>query len=302
MNGLLIINKPKGYTSHDVVNVLRKKLNTKKIGHTGTLDPNATGVLQVLVGTATKVSKYLVEHEKTYVATIKLGKKTDTGDVEGKIIEEDSNLGDIDKNEVEEVIKSFLGKQSQIPPMYSAIKVDGKKLYEYAREGKTVERKARNVQIFSIEILEMNLPRVRMSVHCSKGTYIRTLCHDIGAMLGCGGCMEKLLRTKVGVFELQDTLKLAEIDALAKAGDVEKKINSVDELFEDYTKVWTTPEFDVVVHNGNRVKKRMFQEKLPANTERLRVYDSKSEFIGIYEFSKERGDFKPVKMFYETIK
>ena len=145
MNGLLIINKPKGYTSHDVVNVLRKKLNTKKVGHTGTLDPNATGVLPILVGTATKISKYLVEHEKTYIATIELGKKTDTGDIEGKIIEE-SNLRNIEKNEVEEAIKSFFGKQIQIPPMYSSIKVNGKKLYEYAREGKTVEVKPREIE------------------------------------------------------------------------------------------------------------------------------------------------------------
>ena len=139
-----------------------------------------------------------------------------------------------------------------------------------------------------------------MSVHCSKGTYIRTLCHDIGNMLGCGGCMDKLLRTKVGVFELKDTLKLAQIDELAKMGMVEEKIISVDELFEDYTKVWTKQEFDVVVHNGNRVEKRMFTEKLPLNTERLRVYDSKNAFIGIFEYSEERKDFKPVKMFYEN--
>ena len=202
--------------------------------------------------------------------------------------------------ELKKISASFLGESEQIPPMYSAVKVQGKKLYELAREGKTVERKARNVNIFSIEILKIDLPRVRMSVHCSKGTYIRTLCHDIGQQLGCGGCMEKLLRTKVGVFELQDTLKLSEIDELAKNGVVEEKIISVDELFEDYEKVWTTPEFDVVVHNGNRIGKRMLKEQLPANTERLRVYDSEGVFIGIYEYSKERRDFKPVKMFYEN--
>ena len=171
---------------------------------------------------------------------------------------------------------------------------------ELAREGKTIERKARTVQIISIDILEVDLPRVRMSVHCSKGTYIRTLCHDIGAALGCGGCMEKLLRTKVGIFELKDTLKLAEIDELAKAGKVEDRILSVDDLFADYTKVWTAPEFDVVVHNGNRVKIKMFREKIPANTERLRVYDSNNSFIGIYEYCDERRDYKPVKMFYEN--
>lgn len=297
-SGIINVYKEKGFTSFDVVAKLRGILKTKKIGHTGTLDPDAEGVLPVCIGRATKVCDILTDKDKVYEAVMLLGVETDTQDTSGEILKELPVT--VSEECVKEAIRSFVGDYAQVPPMYSALKVNGKKLYELAREGKTVERKARNVQIFSIEILEMNLPRVRMSVHCSKGTYIRTLCHDIGAMLGCGGCMEKLLRTKVGVFELQDTLKLAEIDALAKAGDVEKKIISVDELFEDYTKVWTTPEFDVVVHNGNRVKKRMFQEKLPANTERLRVYDSKSEFIGIYEFSKERGDFKPVKMFYEN--
>ena len=277
---------------------LRGILKTKKIGHTGSLDPDAEGVLTVCFGRATKVCDILTDKDKVYEAVMLLGVETDTQDTSGEVLKELPVT--VSEECVKEAILPFVGDYAQVPPMYSALKVNGKKLYELAREGKTVERKARNVQIFSIEILEMKLPRVRMSVHCSKGTYIRTLCHDIGQKLGCGGCMEKLLRTKVGVFELQDTLKLAEIDALAKAGDVEKKIISVDELFEDYTKVWTTPEFDVVVHNGNRVKKRMLQEKLPANTERLRVYDSKSEFIGIYEFSKERGDFKPVKMFYEN--
>lgn len=297
-SGIINVYKEKGFTSFDVVAKLRGILKTKKIGHTGTLDPDAEGVLPVCIGRATKVCDILTDKDKIYEAEMLLGVETDTQDTSGEILKE--LPVNVSEECVKETILSFIGDYAQVPPMYSALKVNGKKLYELAREGKTVERKARNVQIFSIEILEMNLPRVRMSVHCSKGTYIRTLCHDIGQKLGCGGCMEKLLRTKVGVFELQDTLKLAEIDALAKAGDVEEKIISVDELFEDYTKVWTTPEFDVVVHNGNRVKKRMLQEKLPANTERLRVYDSKSEFIGIYEFSKERRDFKPVKMFYEN--
>ena len=297
-SGIINVYKEKGFTSFDVVAKLRGILRTKKIGHTGTLDPDAEGVLPVCIGRATKVCDILTDKDKVYEAVMLLGVETDTQDTSGEVLKELPVT--VSEECVKEAIISFVGDYAQVPPMYSALKVNGKKLYELAREGKKVERKARNVQIFSIEILEMNLPRVRMSVHCSKGTYIRTLCHDIGAMLGCGGCMEKLLRTKVGVFELQDTLKLAEIDELAKAGAVEEKIISVDELFEDYTKVWTTPEFDVVVHNGNRVKKRMLQEKLPANTERLRVYDSKSEFIGIYEFSKERGDFKPVKMFYEN--
>lgn len=297
-SGIINVYKEKGFTSFDVVAKLRGILKTKKIGHTGTLDPDAEGVLPVCIGRATKVCDILTDKDKVYEAVMLLGVETDTQDTTGEILKELP----VEESEsvVKEAILSFVGEYAQIPPMYSALKVNGKKLYELAREGKTVERKARNVQIFSIEILEMDLPRVRMSVHCSKGTYIRTLCHDIGQKLGCGGCMEKLLRTKAGIFELADTLKLAEINALAQEGLVEEKIISVDELFEDHSKVWTKQEYDVVVHNGNRVKMKMFQEKLPENTERLRVYDSKGEFIGIYEFCSERGDFKPVKMFYEN--
>ena len=297
-SGIINVYKEKGFTSFDVVAKLRGILKTKKIGHTGTLDPDAEGVLPVCIGRATKVCDILTDKDKVYEAVMLLGVETDTQDTSGEVLKE--LPVEVSEEAVKEAILSFVGEYAQVPPMYSALKVNGKKLYELAREGKTVERKARNVQIFSIEILEMDLPRVRMSVHCSKGTYIRTLCHDVGQKLGCGGCMDKLLRTKVGVFELADTLKLAEIDALAREGLVEDKIISVDELFEDYTKVWMKQEFDVVVHNGNRVKKRMFEEKLSSNTERLRVYDSKGEFIGIYEYSEERSDFKPVKMFYEN--
>lgn len=297
-SGIINVYKEKGFTSFDVVAKLRGILKTKKIGHTGTLDPDAEGVLPVCIGRATKVCDILTDKDKVYEAVMLLGVETDTQDTSGEVLKE--LPVEVSEEDVKEAILSFVGEYAQVPPMYSALKVNGKKLYELAREGKTVERKARNVQIFSIEILEMDLPRVRMSVHCSKGTYIRTLCHDVGQKLGCGGCMDKLLRTKVGVFELADTLKLAEIDALAREGLVEDRIISVDELFEDYTKVWMKQEFDVVVHNGNRVKKRMFEEKLSSNTERLRVYDSKGEFIGIYEYSEERSDFKPVKMFYEN--
>ncbi len=297
-SGIINVYKEKGFTSFDVVAKLRGILKTKKIGHTGTLDPDAEGVLPVCIGRATKVCDILTDKDKVYEAVMLLGVETDTQDTSGEVLKEQSV--EVSEEAVREAVLSFVGEYAQVPPMYSALKVNGKKLYELAREGKTVERKERKVTIFSIEILEIDLPRVRMSVHCSKGTYIRTLCHDVGQKLGCGGCMDKLLRTKVGVFELADTLKLAEIDALAKEGLVEEKIISVDELFEDYTKVWMKQEFDVVVHNGNRVKKRMFEEKLASNTERLRVYDSKGEFIGIYEYSEERSDFKPVKMFYEN--
>jgi len=183
MNGVLIINKPKGFTSHDVVNVLRKALNTKKIGHTGTLDPNATGVLPILVGTATKISKYLIEHDKTYIATIKLGEKTDTGDIEGNIIEQDLNFFNISCEQKEKILKTFIGKQKQTPPVYSAIKVKGKKAYEYARQGQAVDLDARDIEIYNIELIKLVDKEITFEVSCSKGTYIRTLCEDIAEKL-----------------------------------------------------------------------------------------------------------------------
>ena len=297
-SGIINVYKEKGFTSFDVVAKLRGILRTKKIGHTGTLDPDAEGVLPVCVGRATRVCDILTDKDKVYETVMLLGVETDTQDTSGRILKE-SPVG-LSEDEVKEAILSFVGEYAQIPPMYSALKVNGKKLYELARAGKTVERKARNVQIFSIEILEVDLPRVRMSVHCSKGTYIRTLCHDIGSRLGCGGCMEKLLRTKVGVFELKDSLKLSQIEELAGTGMVEDWMISVDELFEDADRVWIKQQFDVVVHNGNPIEKRMFEKKLPVYTERLRVYDSKGAFIGIYGYSEERKNYKPVKMFYEN--
>ena len=233
MKGLIIINKPKGYTSHDVVNVLRKKLNTKKVGHTGTLDPNATGVLPILVGAATKISKYLIEHEKTYIATIELGKKTDTGDAEGKIIEEDTNMKEIRIEEIEKVLKSFLGKQSQIPPMYSAIKVDGKKLYEYAREGKKVELQPREIEILDINLIEFDNNEIEFSVRCSKGTYIRTLCEDIAKELGTIGYMKELQRTKVNEFNIENSISLEELEDL----NIEEKILPIEKIFEDKPKI-----------------------------------------------------------------
>ena len=189
INGIVNIYKEKGYTSHDVVAVLRKVVGQKKIGHTGTLDPDATGVLPVCLGRATKVCELLTDHDKTYEALLLLGKTTDTQDISGEVLEE-RDPGNLTEEEVRSCIESFIGEYDQIPPMYSALKVNGKKLYELAREGKTVERKSRKVQIHGIRILEMNLPHVRMEVDCSKGTYIRTLCHDIGEKLQVGGCME----------------------------------------------------------------------------------------------------------------
>lgn len=298
-SGIINVYKEKGFTSFDVVAKLRGILKTKKIGHTGTLDPDAEGVLPVCIGKATRVCELLTEKDKVYEAVLLLGVETDTQDTTGEILKK--LPVEVSAEAAEAAIRSFVGTYEQVPPMYSALKVNGKKLYELAREGKTVERKARTVQICSIEILEIALPKVRMRVHCSKGTYIRTLCHDIGQKLGCGGCMDALLRTKVGCFTLEQSLPLSEIAQLAADGQVEAQILAVDDLFDEYPKVWTAPEFDIVVHNGNRIQKRMLREQMQEQTERLRVYDSAGVFIGIYENVPEKHDYKPVKMFYEAI-
>ena len=209
--------KEKGFTSHDVVAKLRGIVGQKKIGHTGTLDPDATGVLPVCLGKATKLCDLLTDKNKTYEAVLLLGKTTDTQDITGEVLEEKSTEA-LTEEKVREAIEGFIGDYEQIPPMYSALKVNGKKLYELAREGKVIERKARLVKILDIQILEIDLPKVRMEVSCSKGTYIRTLCHDIGEKLGCGGCMESLIRTRVSTFRIEDAKTLDEIETLKQEG------------------------------------------------------------------------------------
>ena len=232
MNGLILINKPKGYTSHDIVGIVRKTIGIKKVGHTGTLDPNATGVLPVLIGEATKASKYLIEHNKTYIATLKLGNSTSTGDQEGEIIEE-KDVPEIDKGKITDVLNSFKGKQTQIPPIYSAIKVNGKKLYEYARENKEVEIKPREIEIINIKLIDFNKDIIIFEVECSIGTYIRTLCEDIAKKLGTVGYMKELERTKVNNFTIDNALG---IDNLNKEF-IENNIISLEELFNDNEKI-----------------------------------------------------------------
>ena len=207
MQGILIINKPQGYTSQDVVSKVKKILNIKKAGHTGTLDPLATGVLPIMLGNYTKLSKYLIEHDKIYLAKIKLGEKKDTGDEEGKTIEEKEVLeNNLNKENVEEILKKFSGRQKQIPPIYSPIKVNGKKLYEYAREGKKVEIPEREIEIYSIKLKNINLEEkeIEFEVNCSKGTYIRVLCEDIANKLDTVGYMSNLERIKVDDFDIRD--------------------------------------------------------------------------------------------------
>ena len=233
INGIIVINKPKGYTSHDVVAKVKKILNLKKVGHTGTLDPNATGVLPLLLNQGTKFSKYLINHDKEYDVTLKLGIKTDTADIEGKILEEEKV--DFDKIEhVEDILKTFIGKQKQTPPIYSAIKVNGKKLYEYAREGKSVEIKQREIEIYSIKLENINKVEneIQFRVECSKGTYIRSLCEDIAEKSGTIGYMKELERVKVGQFELN---KAITIEMLENSKDeiLKKHIITLEELLKD---------------------------------------------------------------------
>ena len=230
VNGILNVYKEKGYTSHDVVAKLRGIVGQKKIGHTGTLDPDAEGVLPVCLGRATKVCDMLTEKDKTYEAVLLLGKETDTQDISGTVLRVGETEG-LTQEQVKDCVMSFVGEYDQIPPMYSALKVNGKKLYELAREGKTIERTSRKVEIKEIRILEMALPRVRMEVSCSKGTYIRTLCHDIGEKLGCFGCMESLLRTKVSRFEIESSLKLSEIQKKREEGKLSEIITPLDAVF-----------------------------------------------------------------------
>ena len=212
MDGIIVINKEKEYTSHDVVAKLKKKLNISKVGHTGTLDPNATGVLPILIGKGTKFSKYLINHDKIYEVELELGKKTDTADIEGKVIEEKEVDEEYVNKNLLQVLKSFIGKQEQMPPMYSAIKKNGKKLYEYARAGEKVEIEARKIEIYKIDLNKYNKNIISFVVSCSKGTYIRSLCEDIAEKLNTVGYMKNLKRLQVGKFNIKDAVYIDDID------------------------------------------------------------------------------------------
>ena len=310
-DGIINVYKEKGFTSHDVVAKMRGILGQRKIGHTGTLDPAAEGVLPVCAGKGTKLCDMLTDHDKTYRAVLLLGTETDTEDTTGTVLETKDTSG-LTEDEVQDVVLSFIGDYAQVPPMYSALKVDGKKLYELAREGKTVERKARPVKIFDIQIEKMELPEVTMTVSCSKGTYIRTLCQDIGEKLSCGACMESLLRTKVSEFCVQDALRLSEIEERVQkaAGQTQSEqwnaemfdfIYAVDSVFLQYKKAVICKEWNKLLYNGNRMKKDMFVSyQKDWEQQKVRIYDEEGRFIGIYEYSEIHGDYKPVKLFMEA--
>ena len=279
MNRIIIINKPIGFTSQDVVSKTKKILNEKKAGHIGTLDPLAEGVLPVLLGDCTKLSKYLIEHDKTYIATVCLGKKTETGDSEGKIIEE-KNISEEDFNEenVKLVLKSFLGKQFQVPPMYSSIKVNGKKLYEYARKGEKIEVPKREIEIFDIKLMYINFEtnEITFEVSCSKGTYIRVLCENIAEKLNTVGYMTSLKRTVVGKFSLENSVTFEELEKGKENKEfIDKYFIKTEKIFEDeYKKI-----------NLNKRKEELFLNGVMLTFELedglYNVYNFENKYLGL---------------------
>lgn len=300
-NGIMNVYKEAGYTSHDVVARLRGICKMKKIGHTGTLDPEAVGVLPVCFGSGTKLCDMLTGWDKEYIAVLHLGVVTDTQDLTGQVLRkcEPKQIERLDEESVRAAVYAFLGEYDQIPPMYSALKVNGKKLYELAREGKEIERKARKVQIKGLEILESELPRMKIRVVCSKGTYIRTLCHDIGESLGCGGAMESLIRSRVGIFGIQDALTLGQIERLASQNAIESVIIKPDAVFAEDQAVVVTQEGCRLVENGNMLPLALLEKGTEAVVSggQLRVYDRAGKFYGIYRHDIKSDVIKPVKMF-----
>ena len=296
LNGIINIYKEKGFTSHDVVAKMRGICKQKKIGHTGTLDPDATGVLPVCLGSGTKLCDMMTDKDKEYVAELLLGIETDTQDISGQVLAR----REVNAEEaiVREVILGFQGEYLQIPPMYSALKVNGKKLYELARAGKEVERQARAVTIHEIEIIEMHLPVVKIRVACSKGTYIRTLCADIGEKLGCGGVMQSLLRTKVGIFHADNAVTLTELEKLRDEGRLEEVLYPVESAFEECPSLHVQPQYQKLLDNGNAFYGNQTLEKtIYPEGKWVKVYGD-GRFFGVYAYEKETRRYKPVKMFF----
>lgn len=299
-NGIINVYKEKGYTSHDVVAKLRGICKMKKIGHTGTLDPEAVGVLPVCFGSGTKLCDMLTDWDKEYIAVLRLGVVTDTQDMTGRILCrcEEQKLKALTEVQVREAIMRFAGDYEQIPPMYSAIKVNGKKLYELARAGREVERKPRQVRIEEIEIQSVKLPLVTFRVVCSKGTYIRTLCHDIGDSLGCGGAMESLTRSRVGIFVIEDALKLSEIEELQNDDKIANVLVSPDAVFAEDRAVTVNEQGQKMAQNGNRLGAAQLADAVQfTEGERVRVYDGDGKFYGIYIYCKQESSLRPLKMF-----
>ena len=293
MDGIIIVNKEKGFTSHDCVAKMRGILQQKKIGHTGTLDPDATGVLPICLGKATKVCDLLTDRDKEYVAELRLGFSTTTQDITGERINEAPV--NITPQEFHSLLSSFIGQIEQIPPMYSAIKVNGKHLYELARKGVEIERKSRKIEISELEVLEEDWDnnRIKLRIRCSKGTYIRTLCHDIGLKAGCYGTMESLVRTRVGEFSLEDSYTLSEIEQ--NKHDL-KILHPIDSLFMDRKELTVKEEAEKYLFNGNTLNHDEFTSLPEQNEgEEFRIYDHNHNFCALYRYAQEA--FIVVKMF-----
>lgn len=279
MNGIIVINKPMGKTSHDMVYFVRRLTGIKKVGHTGTLDPGATGVLPVCIGNATKVCDMLTNSDKTYKVSFVLGMTTDTLDADGEILTEQPVF--CGEEDIKKAAAEFLGEISQIPPMYSAVKVNGRKLYELAREGAQIERKKRRVTIKRIEITDIDMENfiVDMEVDCSKGTYIRTLCDDIGMKLGCGAYVNKLERRKSGIFTIENSYTPEELLKMKETGRLSECIIPPDNLFLEYPKIVVEDWQAEKIKNGVRLKYSGLKEE-----SRCRIYDDKGEFLAVSVF------------------
>ena len=295
IDGFINIYKEQGYTSFDVVAKLRGILKQKKIGHTGTLDPMAEGVLLVCLGSATKMCDLLTEKNKTYTCTMLLGKTSDTEDVTGVM----TDVTEVypDEKTVRAAVMSFVGDYMQIPPMYSAIKVNGKKLYELARAGQVIEREPRPVTIHGITIQSVELPRVTFDVSCSKGTYIRSLCRDIGEKLGCGAVMEKLVRTEVKGFTIEESLTLDEVEKARDDGTLMQHVLTTDKLMPDIPELHILAKGAKLLANGNKLSADSFVENQIYMDTYVKVYDENGRFAALYEYSVEKRQYVPFKMF-----
>ncbi|KZL94491.1 tRNA pseudouridine(55) synthase TruB [Clostridium magnum] len=274
MDGILNINKPTGMSSFDVVRVVKKAAKTKKVGHTGTLDPEASGVLPICIGRATKLVDYIMSDYKIYEVELKLGITTDTYDREGKVLQ--TSEVNLSENDVKEVIKSFVGEIDQVPPMYSALKVNGQRLYNLARQGIEIERKSRKVHIYNIDILSVDLPVVHFTVKCSKGTYIRSLCYDIGEKLKCGGTMWNLKRTQTGSFNILNSMELDQLNV----DNIHNYLIPMDKALESYPKVVIDKKYEKLILNGVNVKDNAIIGNIETN-KLYRVYLGENDFVGI---------------------
>ncbi|MBQ9936011.1 MAG: tRNA pseudouridine(55) synthase TruB [Lachnospiraceae bacterium] len=300
IDGIINVYKESGYTSFDVVAKLRGILKQKKIGHTGTLDPMAEGVLMVCLGKGTKLVDLITSGTKEYEASMRLGIATDTEDVTGEILVEKEVPEELSEATVIEIIKSFIGKYDQIPPMYSAIKKDGKKLYEYARSGIEIERDPRPVEIFSIDNIVVDFPNISFKVNCSKGTYIRSLCRDIGDKIGCGGTLTALTRNEVHGFFLKDALRLSDIEKLRDEEKLMDYILPVDAILDKYPCYKIKEKFSKLLINGNKLNYSQLEiiddNKFDNNSKIIRVYLN-GEFVALYEHIESENIYKPYKMF-----